>query len=95
MLKDFGVAVRLSPGSGAVDTVAIVENPTDVVDQVATEIGVRVPSRTALVRTSVLSGFKIEDAVEVLEGPYAGSFVAYDVEALDDGAFTLIDLGRP
>lgn len=50
---------------------------------------------TAKVRSELLNGLTIGNAVTVNEGDYAGAYVVVDRLREDDGAFTLLYLGDP
>jgi len=94
LLADFGVACRITIAGGApLPISAIVDTPTIEVSEVASEVAFLEFDQTALVRTEDVPGVSVEDVLEVLEGPYAGTFQVLRHERIDDGAFTRFGLG--
>ena len=93
MLSDFGVAARATLVGGQVDLRGIPDAPTESVGGIATELDINEPSVELIVATEDVSGIRVGDLVEILEGEYAGAYRAVSPIAEDDGAFTRILLG--
>lgn len=95
LLNDFGSAVRIrSRRIGELRLTAIVEAPSAELAGQASELEFRIPDLSALVRTEETLGVRVEDELDVLDGPYCGEYVVTDRVREDDGAFTALALGR-
>ena len=76
LLADFGLLVRFSPPSGAVELVGILDAPTREVSGIGSELDFLEPAPSLLIRTEDLGELRVEDPIEVLEGALAGSYLA-------------------
>lgn len=94
LLGDFGIAARISPAGGTVDLLALLDGPTRELGGVAGELEFLEASPSLIVRTEELSGLRVLDGVEILEGSRAGLYVARSIVAEDDGEFTRIDIAE-
>lgn len=95
LLSDFGSAVRIRGRRyGEIRTTAIVEAPSAELSGQATALDIRIPDLTAMVRTEVTPDVRVEDELDVIDGPYCGEYVVTDRVREDDGAYTRLGLGR-
>jgi len=94
MLDDFGVAVRLVTSCGEIELVALYDSPTREIPGVVTELDLLEPAPSILVRSESITGFHVEDRVEILDGPGVGSYMARSIVAEEDGAFARVDLAE-
>lgn len=94
LLRDFGVAVRVTLSTGAVDLVGIVRGPTSNLDGVGSEVEFIESTESVLLRSEDVPGVRVEDPVQVLAGPYAGDYLVIRHLQEEDGAFTRLDLGK-